>query len=118
MLILFFAVSSLKWITSSKSMNDYQFNKTNEEIKGLSSNLIQKNKGQCCAKYEGCEGETDMLKIKYDMFVKDCVFSSELCNYWDLILKFINLLKQLTPADKERNWNTHLCTVQEWLPLF
>ena len=40
MLILFFAISSLKWITSSESMNDYQFNKTNEEIKGLSSTLI------------------------------------------------------------------------------
>ena len=62
--------------------------------------------------------ETVSLKSKYDMFVKNRASLSELCKYWDLILKFIYLLKQLIAADREENWNTHLCTVQGLLPLF
>ena len=33
-------------------------------------------------------------------------------------MKFINLLKQLITADREGDWNIHLCTVQELLSFF
>ena len=118
MLILSSAIFSLKWSPFSEIIKDDQFNEINEKVKELSSNLIQKNNFQGYAKYEECEREIDLLKSKYDMFVKDRASSSEFCKYWDLILKFINLLKQLIAAEREGNWNTYVCTVQELLPLF
>ena len=60
--------------------NDDQFNEIKEKLKGLSSNLIEKNKVQCCANYEECEREIDLLKSKYNMHIKDCASSPELWN--------------------------------------
>ena len=47
--------------------------------------------------------ELDSLNGKYDMFVIYCASSSELCKYWNLTLKFINLLKWLIAVDREEN---------------
>ena len=76
--MLFFAISSSKWSAFSETINDYQFNKINEKLKEPSSNLIEKNKVQCCAKYAKCEREKDSLKIRQHIFVKDRASSSEL----------------------------------------
>ena len=81
MVILSSAISSLKRSAFSETINDNQFNEINEKLKKLSSNLIEKNKVQCCAKYEECEREIDSLKSKYDIFVKDRASSSELCKH-------------------------------------
>ena len=118
MLILSSAISSLKWSAFSETINDDQFNEINEKFKELSSNLIKKSKVQGCTKYDECKREIDSPKSKYNMFVKDRASSSELCKYWNLILKFMNLLKQLIVADREGNLNTHPSIDQGLLPLF
>lgn len=76
----YFAISSLRWSAFSETINDDQFNEIKEKLKGLSSNLIEKNKVQCCANYKECEREIDLLKSKYNMFVKDCASSPDLWN--------------------------------------
>ena len=81
MLILSSVISSLRWNAFSETINDDQFIEINENLKEFSSNIIEKNKVQCCAKYDECEGKIDSLKSKYDMFVKDRATSSELCKY-------------------------------------
>ena len=51
MLILSSAISFLKWSAFCETINANQFNEINETLKELSSNLTEKNKVQCCAKY-------------------------------------------------------------------
>ena len=81
MLILSSVIFYLRWNAFSETINDDQFIEINENLKEFSSNIIEKNKVQCCAKSDECEGKIDSLKSKYDMFVKDRASSSELCKY-------------------------------------
>ena len=59
-----------------------------------------------------------MLKYLVETFFCKTVNNSEICKYWEVILKIICFLKDVIAADWTSNWNAHLQVVQNLLPLF
>ena len=43
---------------------------------------------------------------------------SQMCNYFEIFLNMVELLKDLVAADREGDWEAHLLAVQNTLPIF
>ncbi len=86
-----------------KQLKDMVGNKDQNGSKRLLSAFLQQSKG---------------LIDDFISFKESKSHMSETFTYWDKIVNFVDLLKDLVRADREGNWQLHLHTVQQLLPLF
>ena len=53
----------------------------------------------------------------FDKFVIDNTDRNKTFKYWDKFIQIVSLVENLVRSDREGNWELHLHTVQEWLPI-
>ena len=89
-----------------------------DRLKSSAESSESRNKDKvniiCAAKSKVIETLKDLVET----FVCKAVKNSEICKYWEAILKNIRFLNDLIAADRTGNWDAHLQAVQNLLPLF
>ena len=58
------------------------------------------------------------LKDDFDVFLKTCEARSEVCQFLGILIHIISLMKNLVAADREGNWDRHVATVSDAMPVF
>ena len=58
------------------------------------------------------------VHVLYKEFTDTSAAASELVRYLETLLKLVNILKKLIPADREENWKDHLQAIQNMIPVF
>ena len=58
------------------------------------------------------------LKRDFNEFLKTCEARSEVCKFLGILLYIISLVKNLVASDREGNWDLHVSTVADAIPIF
>ena len=87
-------------------------------MEGFQEALSKKDRKYCQNLYEICLQTSGELKLEFEAFCKQRAEQSEMCKYWDGLIKLASMLKNLIAADREGNWKGHLQAIQDLLPIF
>ena len=87
-------------------------------VETLQRKLSQKS--QCSKEIQGLvEKVRDGNLLKDFMeFEKECETKSEMCKYFGIWLKMAAVVKNMVASNREGNWELHVATVQDSLPIF
>ena len=80
--------------------------------------LLEKNADVPRSNFEKKRQIISDLERDFEAFSETCREMSEMCQYWDGLLKSINILKRLIAAGRKGDWDGHLQAVQDLLPIF
>ena len=80
--------------------------------------MCNKGTDQCIILYNEISSKLEQLFIDFDEFSDVCSTRSEICKYWDNIVRLTSLLHNLIAADRECDWHAHLQAVQELMSVF
>ena len=64
------------------------------------------------------KNDFEILQRGFVSFSEKCSEKSEVCRYWDGLIKLSTLLKSLIACDRNGDWEEHLQTEQKLLPVF
>ena len=80
--------------------------------------INNKSNQNCVSIVDNCIKNIKSMKYDFDQFTSFCSRNSEVCKYWEGFLNLCSLMKSLIACDRTGEWQGHLETVQEVLPLF
>ena len=58
------------------------------------------------------------LKRDFNEFLKTCEARSEVCKFLGILLYIFSLVKNIVASDREGNWDLHVSTVADAIPIF
>ena len=111
------AIERLKWKAFFEQYGkdkNYDFS----EIQKLMLEINNKSNENCVSIVDNCIKNIKSMKDDFDQFASSCSRNSEVCKYWEGFLNLCSLMKSLIACDRARDWQGHLQTVQELLPVF
>ena len=111
------AIERLKWKAFFEQYGkdkNYDFS----EIQRLMLEINNKSNENCVSIVDNCIKNIKSMKDDFDQFASFCSRNSEVCKYWEGFLNLCSLMKSLIVCDRTGNWQGHLQTVQELLPVF
>ena len=117
-LILSNAITRLKWQAFLKTKDAVQVNEYAVLLSDLQQALSAKDPDRSKRAYRDCMTSVLMLKKDFAEFSQTCAEKSEMCRYWDGLIKLSRTLTSLIAADRDGNWALHLLSIQELLPVF
>jgi hypothetical protein len=117
-LILSNAFEKLKWQAFFELRDTTKFSDFLRDLSSLKTALSSKNTKRSQEAYSVCKSNFKLLQYEFDLFSGECEANSELCRYWDGLVKLARILKKLIAADREGNWTAHLQAMQDLLPVF
>jgi len=117
-LILSNAITRLKWQAFLKTKDAVQVNEYAVLLSDLQQALSAKDPDRSKRAYRDCMISVLMLKKDFAEFSQTCAEKSEMCRYWDGLIKLSRTLTSLIAADRDGNWALHLLSIQELLPVF
>lgn len=117
-LILESAIRSSIWKAFWHFHSKDDFQECLEDVEQLKEAISLSVHELCHTKYIKCVDSCNMLKERFECFIQMKSDSSEICRYWNIVLKCKNYLKLLICSDKNGDWIGHLQAVQNLLPIF
>ena len=111
------ASEKMKWKAFSKQNENVRFRVFDDFIQ-FQHALAEKDHQKSKKAFELCSSNIPLLKQEFKKFSDECAIKSEMCRYWNELIKFANILKLLIASDREGNWEGHLQSIQSLLPLF
>ena len=103
-LILSNAITRLKWQAFLKTKDVVQVNEYAVLLSDLQQALSAKDPDRSKRAYRDCMTSILMLKKDFDEFSKTCAEKSEMCRYWDGLIKLSKTLTSLIAANRDGNW--------------
>ena len=58
------------------------------------------------------------LKDDFGVFLQTCEARSEVCRFLGILIHIISLVKNIVAAEREWNWDLHVATVSDSMPVF
>ena len=111
------AIERLKWKALFEQYGkdkNYDF----REIQRLMLEINNKSNENCVSIVDNCIKNIKSMTDDFDQFASSCSRNSEVCKYWEGFLNLCSLMKSLIACDRTWDWQGHLQTVQELLPVF
>ena len=116
--ILAEAIETIKWRAFWQVNKKEQFASIIDSLTGLMEGLSNKDEKISKEKYLHCAGGITELFYSFNDFIENCNKTSDMCRYWDGIVKLTKILKNLIASDRDGDWEGHLQAVQDLLPIF
>ena len=117
LLIVAEVVESMKWdaFWMTRDRSDFVFKQS--ALSDLLQSLKDKDPAATKSDFQTCIKST---KLKEDLqeFSKQSSESSDMCRYWEGLLRNVNHLMALIAADRDGDWEGHLMAVQNLLPIY
>ncbi len=115
MLILEDLIRSFQWQTfwDSKDKAAYP---VLEKVSALQATLAANQR--CPDQFQALIGEMNNLHQDFLEFEKECEAKSELCQFFGVWLKLVAVIKNAVVSEREGNWNLHVATVEDSMPIF
>lgn len=108
----------LQWVEFFKHHDKEDYHGLMEIVSQLKEDVSEKKQEASQAKLTKFINESSSLVEDFQNFLDSNNARSETHKYWDTFLNLLTLLNNLIRADREGNWELHLQTVQDVLPLF
>ena len=108
----------LQWIEFFKHHSKKSYHGLVKVLSQLREDVSEKKQEASQAKLTKFINESSSLVEDFQDFLNRKNARSETHKYWDTFLNLLTLLNNLIRADREGNWELHLQTVQDLLPLF
>ena len=87
-------------------------------IKKLQKALSKKDRHFSQDLYRICADSSEELTLDFKTFNKTYSDQSGMCSYWDGVILITRKLKNLIAVDPKGNWEAHLQSIQDVLPIF
>ena len=97
--------------------NEVKFEDQIEKIKSFQELLVRQD-GSIKDKFEELVAETAELREEYRVFIRETSDLSEPCKYLNTFSSILDKIKNLVIADRDGDFNLHIKTVGELLPIF
>ena len=117
LLILAEALDCMKWQAFWLSNDKEKYSEAINQLTSLQVASLSKDPNQSQKLYEECIPAVMKLKEDFDSFSENCGQKSEMCRYLNGIIK-LSHLKSLIASDRSGDWEEHLQSVQDILPIF
>ena len=119
MLLLSEAIERMQWCSFlNEDGHVGQYESELEVIKALKREIEKKQSQESKDMLTEFVDMSDAMRDDFKDFKEDMCKKSETFAYWDIFVHMTALLRDLIRADREGNWNLHLHTLQQILPLF
>ena len=116
--ILSGAIEQMKWQAFRQCHNEDEFQEAIDSLNSFAKALADKDKERSKEEYNFCVSKMTNLREKYLEFSEKCSSNSATCQYWDGIIKLCQMMKNLVAEDRNSDWEAHLQSVQDLLPVF
>ena len=116
-IILADALNTLKWEAFWKTNDGADFGDILSVADQLKIAIEEKDSSRSEEYYDQLLLYITDLNERSENFSSSCEMS-EGCRYWEGFLDFFSILKALTAADREGDWQAHLQAMQNLLPVF
>ena len=115
MLIVEDVIRSRQWeiFCSQKNKDDYP---VLAEIRSLQT-MLSKNH-HCSNQFQAIIDQVEVLGKDFREFEKECEAKSQLCQFFGVWLQLVVVIKNAVVSEREGNWNLHVATVEDCMPLF
>ena len=112
------AILAIKWEAFWKSHDKDDFRTELNTIESLVSSFTIKDQVPAQQTFNDALPALTKLREQFSEFSSKCSEVSEVCRYWDGIVKISHLLRNLIACDRDGDWEGHLQVVQDLLPIF
>ena len=118
LLILANAVEKLKWSAFNQTVQSDSIAAFESNVRGLHAAYLSKGWNTCKESYKICLEGSMEVHVLYKEFTDTSAAASEMVRYLETLLKLVNILKKLKPADRDGNWKGYLQAIQDMIPVF
>ncbi len=112
------SLRQLQWTAFFKHHNKESYHDLMEVLSQLREDVSKKKEEASQPKLTKFMDESSFLVEDFQNLLDSNNAQSETHKYWDTFLHLLTLLNNLIRADREGNWELHLQTLQDLLPLF